>query len=488
MGNFEKFSGANQLLKMPYVLLTGIAMALIGIVIAKYEMLASAIFIVIPFVIYYFIKLFKNPSIGLTTTIILNFFVLGASRYIDAPFGLLIDGFLVLTIIALLFKSYSIYKPDYSLLKNDVMYFAVLWYLFLVLELLNPEVNSRAAWFFFMRGMGLYMLLCVFLVLMVYNTPKHLEKFLFLWAVLSFLGILKGIGQKFFGLDHWEQHWLSTEGFVTHFVFGKLRIFSFYSDAGQFGASQAHTGVVFLIIGLNTKKSLLKYFYLTVALLGLYGMSIAGTRGAMAVPLAGFFLYIILQKNFRLIIIGFILLISIVIFFKFTTIGQGNDQIRRMRSAFDTEDNSLNVRLDNQKKLSKYLASRPFGGGVGNAGAKALRFAPNSFLANVPTDSWFVHVWAETGIVGLYFYFFIIFFILGKGSYIVMFKVKDKDLKIKLIALLSGYVGIIAASYGNEVISGLPTAFLVYPSIVFVFLYKYLDKQKNESKVNLLQT
>ena len=69
-----------------------------------------------------------------------------------------------------------------------------------------------------------------------------------------------------------------------------------------------------------------------------------------------------------------------------------------------------------------------------------------------------------------------------------MFKVKDKDLKIKLIALLSGYVGIIAASYGNEVISGLPTAFLVYPSIVFVFLYKYLDKQKNESKVNLLQT
>ncbi|MFZ4398964.1 MAG: O-antigen ligase family protein [Bacteroidales bacterium] len=483
MGRFDRYSGANQLGKMPYALFTGIAMAFVGLIIARFQVIAVALFLIIPIVIYYFIILFRDPSIGLTTTIILNFFVLGATRYVEAPFGLLIDGFLVLSIISLLFKSYSINKPDYSMLNNNVMYFSAIWFLFLVLELLNPEVNSRAAWFFFMRGMGLYMLLCVFLVLMVFNTPKHLEKFLMLWAILSFLGILKGLGQKFFGLDHWEQHWLTTEGFVTHFVFGKLRIFSFYSDAGQFGASQAHTGVVFLIIALNSKKSFKKYFFLLVALLGFWGMSIAGTRGAMAVPLAGFFLYIVLQKNVKFIVVGFILLLSIVIFFKFTTIGQGNDQIRRMRSAFDTEDNSLNVRLDNQKKLSKYLASRPFGGGVGNAGAKALRFAPNSFLANVPTDSWFVHVWAETGIVGLYLHFFIIFFILGKGSYIVMFKIKDEDLRIKMIALLSGYVGIIAASYGNEVISGLPTAFLTYPSIVFVFMADHLEKQKNESKI-----
>ena len=483
---FQLNTGSERIYNKLTLIIFSIIMLVSGISIAYFNLFAAIILIASPFATYFLIRLFRDPSVGLTTAIIFNFFALGLSRYVDAPFGLAIDALLILAIISLAFNSYRL-KPDYSLLKNDVMYLSIIWFAFIVLELANPEVSSRAAWFFFMRGMALYMLLTVFLVFTIYNKPKHLDKFLMMWAVLSLIGILKGLIQKYVGLDHWEQYWLTTEGFKTHFVFGQLRIFSFYSDAGQFGASQAHTGVVFLIIGMNTKKRALKWFYITVALLGFWGMSLAGTRGAMAVPLAGFFLYIILRKNIKVIVFGFLLLISIVVFFKFTTIGQGNDQIRRMRSAFDTEDNSLNVRLDNQKKLSKYLVSRPFGGGVGNAGAKAIKFAPNSSLANVATDSWFVQGWAETGIVGLYLHFFIIFFILGKGCYLVMFKIKDDDLKVKISALLCGYLGIIGASYGNAVISGMPTAFLIYPSMAFIFLSTYLEKQKQETTVQILK-
>jgi hypothetical protein len=39
------------------------------------------------------------------------------------------------------------------------------------------------------------------------------------------------------------------------------------------------------------------------------------------------------------------------VFFKFTNIANGNAEIRRMRSAFDPNDPSLQVRLDNQKIL-----------------------------------------------------------------------------------------------------------------------------------------
>ncbi len=478
MSQFDNFSGANKLNSLPVLVLMVVLMVLIGAFVAKTGIMALAIAIVIPATIYYMIRLFKDTSIGLSTTIALSFFVLGISRYMPLQWGLLIDFMLILSVVAFLLKKHEPNnKPNYALLNNDAMYLSLIWFLFIVLQLLNPEVSSRAAWFFFMRGMGLYTVFVVFLVIMIYSTPKHLDKFLMLWAILSLIGSLKGLGQKFIGLDSFEQHWLTTEGFVTHFVFGKLRIFSFFSDAGQFGASQAHTGVVFLLISFVTQEKWKKYFYLVVALLGFYGMSIAGTRGSMAVPLAGLFLYIILRKNVRIIIIGFALLISIVIFFKYTTIGQGNDQIRRMRSAFDTEDNSLNVRLENQKLLTGYLATRPFGGGVGNAGAKALRFAPNSFLANVPTDSWFVQVWAETGVVGLYLHFFVIFFLLGKGAYIVMFKIKNEELRVKMGALLSGYFGVIVASYGNAVISGFPTTFLAYPSIAFVIIAQHIDKQ-----------
>jgi hypothetical protein len=41
-----------------------------------------------------------------------------------------------------------------------------------------------------------------------------------------------------------------------------------------------------------------------------------------------------------------------------------------MRSAFDPNDPSLQVRLDNQKILKGYLATRPFGAGIGHAAVK----------------------------------------------------------------------------------------------------------------------
>jgi len=66
---------------------------------------------------------------------------------------------------------------------------------------------------------------------------------------------------------------------------------------------------------------------------------------------------------------------------------------------------------------------------------------------------------------------------LGKGAYIVMFKIKNEELRVKMGALLSGYFGVIVASYGNAVISGFPTTFLAYPSIAFVIIAQHIDKQ-----------
>lgn len=60
--------------------------------------------------------------------------------------------------------------------------------------------------------------------------------------------------------------------------------------------------------------------------------------------------------------------------FKFTTIGNNNYQINRMRTAFDSDDASLNVRLQNQILFANYLKSRPIGGGVGHAGDRAQKF------------------------------------------------------------------------------------------------------------------
>ncbi|MFZ4563868.1 MAG: hypothetical protein ACOYNU_10850 [Bacteroidales bacterium] len=154
-----------------------------------------------------------------------------------------------------------------------------------------------------------------------------------------------------------------------------------------------------------------------------------------------------------------------------------------MRTAFVPEDDaSYQVRLANQRILSEYLKTRPFGSGVGQSGDKAKQYSPDSYLASIATDSWFVLIWVENGIIGLYLHLFILGFILGKGTFICMFEIKDPDLFVKIGALLSGVFGIIIASYGNAVLGQFPTGILIYASMAYVFIAPDLDKQLQENE------
>jgi hypothetical protein len=321
------------------------------------------------------------------------------------------------------------------------------------------------------------MMLLIPLVLLLIDSRKKLNMIFLLWATFSILATLKGILQNTIGVDSFEKAWLDAGGAVTHILFGKLRVFSFLSDAGQFGANQAYTGVVFAILASTVKDRKLKIFYAITAVLGLYGMFLSGTRGAISIPLAGFGVYAVLRKNKFVMVSGFISLILVFIFFKFTLIGQDNQQIRRMRSAFDPNDASLQVRLENQKKLKVYLATRPFGGGIGHAGVKAQRFLPNAFLSNVATDSWYVLIWAEMGIIGLYLHLFILFYIVGKSGYMIMFVLKDPETKIVFSALTCGMMGIMVASYGNAVLGTMPTSILIYMTMALLLNVKQFDQE-----------
>jgi O-antigen ligase len=153
-----------------------------------------------------------------------------------------------------------------------------------------------------------------------------------------------------------------------------------------------------------------------------------------------------------------------------------------MRSAFDPNDASFQVRLENQRTLSVYLASRPFGGGIGQAGVKAKKYLPNAYLSQIATDSWYVMIWAEQGIVGLLLHLFILLYIVIKASGRIMNKIRDPILKIKMAALTSGMVGVMVASYGNAVLGTLPTGVLIYMSMALM-----LSSEKFDSPVLKLE-
>jgi len=62
------------------------------------------------------------------------------------------------------------------------------------------------------------------------------------------------------------------------YSFGKLRIFSYYFDAAQFGASQGHLAIVCIILATGPYKLLKKAWFAIAGLLIFYGMLISGTR------------------------------------------------------------------------------------------------------------------------------------------------------------------------------------------------------------------
>lgn len=476
MNPFHKTYGTDYLKEpLPIAILLSLTIACAHLTATKGLIVGLAI-IILPIAIVYLGVLFARPKIGIMTIFVLNFTILGLGRYVPMTWGLLIDGLLFLMYLALFFKAFKI-KIPWSRAKSQLSLLVTIWFGYALFQAVNPEAASFAAWFYAMRGLALYQWMIVPLLFIIFNKPKDLKFFLIIWGLMSFFGTLKGCQQLFFGVDPFEQKWLDNGGALTHVLFGKLRIFSFYSDAGQFGASQGHAGVVFGVLALFAKSKKFRIFCIVVSLAGLYGMLISGTRGAIAVPAAGGIMFLILRKNIPILVAGAIMGIGVYVFFAHTTIMNNNAQVRRMRTAFDPNDASLQVRLANQRKLSTYLASRPFGGGIGSTGNWGQRFTPNTFLANTATDSWFVAIWADTGIVGLYLHLFILFFVLITGAYNVMFKIKDPWLKGQIAALVCGMFGIMGASYGNGVFGQFPTCILMYTGMVFMFIAPKMDKQ-----------
>jgi len=452
----------------------------LGITFSKGGMESMIGLAALPFALAFVGIIIAKPRVGLWAMFIFSFFANGITRYIDGPFGLGVDIILLLTALGVLFRTNEdLESPG---VKSPLMTAVLIWFTYTVFEIVNPEARSFEAWFYAVRGVSLYFVATVPLALILLYKEEDLNKFIHIWFGLSLFATFWGLKQMFFGMDYAEDRWLESGAKATHILFGKLRVFSFYSDAGQFGAAQAHTGVVAGILAMGpTKTKKRKYFYIFTSLISLYGMAISGTRGAMFVAITGFAIYFLVSNNMRIIIPGIIMGMLAFGVLKFTNIGQNNDQVRRMRTALDPNDASLMARLENQQKLKIYLASRPIGGGIGSAGSWGQRFSPGSFLATTPLDSWYVKIWAESGIIGLMVYVGMLLFLII-NRFIFLFKMKESELKFKLAALYGGFFGVCFASYGNQIFGQFPTGSVIYLSLVYMFLGETFVKHATLNK------
>jgi len=430
-----------------------------------------------PILIYVYVTL-TRPKAGLVGYILASYFAIGVNRYIPGPLGLSIDGLLVLTWLGVFFGTS---KEDRQRMNNPLSWMMLIWFGYTVLELVNPEVRSRAAWFFAVRGLSVYFVLAVPLVFILANQRKDLYNFLRIYILLTFVVALWGFKQKYLGVDGAEKAWLDAGASSTHILHGRLRVFSFLSDAGQFGALMAHALIITLVMGLGEKLIWKKIVYIILAIIFFISLAISGSRGPLIVVFAGMGMYLLLIQNFRLLVFGAALAIGAFVFLKFTSIGSGIYELQRLRTALDPNDASFQVRLENQKMLRGYLASRPLGGGIGAGGSWGQRFAPNSFLAEVPYDSWYVKVWVETGVIGLSLYIILIICHLVYG-YFYLRRSPDPEVRMRLIALYTGYFGLAVGSYGNQIYGQSPISTIIVFSLCFIFMAPNLIKKHEASE------
>ena len=65
-------------------------------------------------------------------------------------------------------------------------------------------------------------------------------------------------------------------------------------------------------------------------------------------------------------------------------------------------------------------------------------------------------------------------------TYILLFKIRNPEIRGPLTGMLCGCAGILVASYANMVYFQFPNGILIYSCFTFVFLGPYLDKQYSE--------
>jgi hypothetical protein len=480
MNKFSVFKPNHPIISYLWLLIGAVFAVLAGWLIAKMEIKGLILVVGIPFSLAFLIGVFKKPKIGVIALIYYSFFFHYLGKHAEGPkYGLLVDGLLVLTWLGVIFYRGNRFRFRHN--NIDLMWLSVGWFALTVLEMGNPSRPSFQGWVQEVRSISLYWLLLTPLTILLFNKKSDIPLFLHIIIFISFLGALYGIKQLYFGVDAAEMAWLESGAKKTHVLFGKLRVFSFYAEAAQFGASQACIGVsaITLAVGPYTKSR--KMLYLIAGLFILYGMVISGTRGAMGGLIGGGFIFLVLTKQVRIIILGAIVGGIFVGFLKFTTIGNDNSQIRRLRSSLDPNDASLQVRLINQRIFRDALASKPFGTGVGTIGMWGSEYNKHIPTAKIPPDSLYVKVWVMYGVIGFIIWLGIMLYIVGKSCGII-WETQDPVLKNQLIALCAGSFGSLVCSYGNEVMNALPSLIVVCMSWAFVFISPKWDNTLGQVK------
>ncbi len=428
--------------------------AMTGILDPRVAALGFAALIGLPVLAVGFVRL----DIGVSLMLGIAFSVEFLRRYTDLPFGLALDGLLVLLAISLVAQLAK--AKNLAFVKHPISYMVLIWMYYCFFELLNPWALSRLAWVFTVRSLA-GLLFLYFIALYTFDTLPKIKMIIKVILGLGLAAALYGLKQEFIGFSNTEIAWLNAdpERFQLIVQWSRYRVFSVFSEPTTAGIVMAYLGCmcVVLLTGPYTKwtKAILAVAFVCMMLT----LGFAGSRTPVAMVPAGLFFFVLLFPRKYILIIGAVIL-------GFGALGvlksSSNPVIHRLQSTFKPgEDASVQVRMDNQRIIQPFIRSRPVGSGLGSTGVWGKRFNPQFWLADFAHDSGLVRIAVEAGWIGLTIYMAFLWVILVTGIR-QYFRARDPVIKNLTLAIVVAMFMLVLASYPQEAIPMLPTSLIFY--------------------------
>ena len=426
---------------------------------------------------------FKQPMIIFWLLCIYNYVVFGLSRNnlmpSGVPISLISEGLEILLLGVAIMDARK--TPHFERTGNLMLYALFIWCGFCTLEVLNDTCGlgiNIPSWYQGARILA-FQIMYVFLVFTIYiNNTKRLVQYILFWTGLSIFAAVYTWKQKYIGFSPAESAWLV--GSITHVLQGGtlIRYFSVYSDAANFGEGIASAAVAFFIFGITAKIKKYRYLFLISSIICIWAMFQSGTRTAMACLGVGILAYIFLSKSIKIAVPVTVLFIFTYLFLAFTTIGQSNQQIRRMRTVFNKEnDKSANARSINKETIRKYMKEAPWGIGLGMNRENVPKNNKYTLMSSIPPDSHYVFVWIHTGKIGLITFIITTLLMLIGACGIVLFRLRSPSLRGIGAGFCCAFIAIHLGAYGNEVLFQFPNCLIFYGGLTIVYILPFIEKE-----------
>jgi hypothetical protein len=441
---------------------------------------AFAVICLSPLAILFCYVAFKWKMAIFWALIVINWFIMNRNFNIPFPKSLA-DELLELVLIAIAIIDVR-HSPHFGRAWNFMLFAAMIWMGLCILEIFNDTCGlglNFNAWFTGVRLMALHFIWIILVISLYVSNPIVLITYIRVWAVLSLISAFWTWKMINIGFTETEQSWLYNSGYVTHILNGGtlIRYWSTFNDAAAYGCNASASAIAFLIFGITSKLRIDKLFFFITFVAVTWGMFQSGTRTAIITMIAGFIVFLFLSRSTKILIPSVIIGGFFLIILIFTNIGNSNQQMRRMRSAFKKNDASATVRDVNKASIAKYMKDAPWGIGIGMMSDNIP--ANNKFrkLSEIPPDSEYVFIWVRTGPIGVTVFTCCMVMMLLGGCIIVLFRLKSPSLIGIGGGLCAAFVSIHLGGYVNQVLYIYPNGLTFFGGMAIVYVLPYIEPE-----------